>query len=200
MSPTKLVIAGLAPLVLLAAPAAAQGDDSPDRGVALSAGGGVTGFASDPTNDTVDTGGAWEARVLFGSRLPVGLEAAYIGSANPVDSLTGNATLIGHGLEGSVRVDLGDLDIQPYAFGGLGWIHYDIRSDRELALNLASDDEVVTLPAGGGIRWQRGRTIFDLRGTYRFAFDEELISDEGDLRKRESLDTWAATFRVGIEL
>src|SRR6185295_12788955 len=60
-------------------------DLPPSRiGVGLTLGGGATGFWQEGTRGFVDTGGMWEARLAFGTRLPVAFEAAYVGSAQGI--------------------------------------------------------------------------------------------------------------------
>jgi hypothetical protein len=189
-------------LVALAATAtAARAQEEPRKvGIGLTAGGGVTSFSKSETNDVVSAGGTWEARILFGTRPPVGLEAAYIGSAQSLSTLSGRATLIGTGLEATARVDLGTFSVQPYAVGGIGWTHYGVSGSRDTELRIGSDDDVFNIPAGLGLRYRSGPWLVDGRGTYRFAFDDDLLQRQGDLESFGSLESWSVTFRVGIEL
>lgn len=196
--PSLLAVAAVVSLpAVAAAQHAPQHEDRP-VGIGVSAGAGVTGFSDDETSDIVGAGGTWEARVTFGTRSALALEAAYIGSLQQLDLLVDELDLIGSGLEGALRLNLGASAVQPYVVGGMGWMHYTLRrGDREI--DLRTDDDVLTIPAGAGIAFHAGGALVDLRATYRFAFDDELLRDSGEFEDRESLDTWAATARVGVE-
>jgi hypothetical protein len=194
-SAVSLVLAS----VVVSATAALAQEEPRKVGIGLTAGAGVTSFSNSETNDAVSAGGIWEARIAFGTRPPVGLEAAYIGSAQPMSALSGRATLIGTGLEAVARVDLGTLAVQPYAVGGIGWTHYGVSGSGDTELRIGSDDDIFTIPAGLGVRYRSGPWLFDGRGTYRFAFDDELLQRQGDLESFGSLESWAVTFRGGFE-
>src|SRR5205814_7473956 len=91
-------------------PAPAPKSDKPGTGfgLAIMAGGGATGFWEQGVNTFVDNGGSWDARAIFGTRLPIAFEASYVGSANSINALglDTNALLIGNGGEGTARFNI----------------------------------------------------------------------------------------------
>lgn len=166
-------------------------------GIGITAGAGVTGFSDSGSDDVAGVGGLWEVRATFGVDSPVALEAAYVGTAQSVDMPLVDSALLGNGLEAAVRVNLGTFNVQPFVVGGMGWTRYSVDVEG-MDLDIRGDDDVLTVPAGAGISFYAGPAMVDIRGTYRFAFDDELIREEGDFDERESLDTWSATARVGF--
>src|SRR5947207_2625762 len=56
-------------------------------GGALLVGGGYEDFTNSTINQMTSGGGAWNARVVAGTRQFVGLEAAYVGAARSIDAL-----------------------------------------------------------------------------------------------------------------
>lgn len=165
--------------------------------IGVTAGAGVAGFTDDQTNDVLETGGMWEVRGIFGVSSPIALEAAYIGTAHAVNLPVGDVDVIGNGLEAAVRLNLGTFLVQPYVVGGVGWMHYDLRVG-DMEVDMPTDDDIATVPAGAGVSFYAGPALIDVRASYRLAFDDELVRDEGDVESRESLDTWSATARVGL--
>ena len=80
-------------------------------------------------------GGTWEARVVYGTRSPIAIEAGYVGSLQSVDTLglDENAGLLASSAEAAIRVQaplLGSL-VRPYLFAGGGVTRY--AKDVELA-------------------------------------------------------------------
>src|SRR5262245_20515944 len=75
-------------------------------GVGVIVGGGLSGF-TDRAMRTVtnDVQGLWNMRATFGTRIPIGLDVAYIGTASDINALTGtqSGTLVGTTLEGALR-------------------------------------------------------------------------------------------------
>jgi hypothetical protein len=181
-------------------------------GIALLAGGGVEDFASDAMTETTDVGGNWDVRLAVGTKSPVAVEAAYTGSARQIDALftQEDATLVGTGLEGNLRLNLLPLEqVTPYAFGGLGWRRYDVVGEdfTRASAGIADQDDLMELPFGGGISGSYRGFIVDARFTYRAAVGEDLVVDDdgavlgnfdssdGDL----GLDTWSVSARMGVE-
>ncbi len=174
-------------------------DDEPSGlGIGISAGGGVTGFVDDNMRDVAGLGAAWDVRVTLGTRSMLALEAAYIGSHREVDLVIDDITLDSHGLEGNGRLNIGTFAIQPFALAGLGWTRYMVY-DRGEQVMLNSDDDVLIVPVGAGVAFHAGAVALDLRGTYRFAFDDELFRDEAEFEDRPAFDNWSVTARAGLE-
>lgn len=165
-------------------------------GVGLTVGGGVTGFTDSASDDAVDIGGLWEVRAILGAGAPLSVEAAYIGTAQKL-SAPQDSTLLSNGLEGIVRINLGGAMSQPYVFGGMGWRHYTVEFSGR-ALGLSTDDDVMTIPAGAGISFISGNFLFDMRGTYSWAINDELLERTGEFQEEASLNSWSATARLGV--
>jgi hypothetical protein len=176
-------------------------------GVEGTVGGGVTGFVGKAARAFGAVGGSWEVRVTWGSRLPVSLEAAYVGSAQPMQGLAleSGALLVGNGAEASVRINIfpAAQRIQPYIFGGAGWINYQVENTQIVAADLGQSDNVLEVPLGAGItgRLPRGFVI-DLRATGRATFNDTLFNDAAAAANVRSagLSSWNLGARLGWEL
>jgi hypothetical protein len=173
-------------------------------GIEATLGGGVIGFADVDTRSLTNTGGEWEARMTFGSRVPIAVEAAYVGSAQGMTALGvgTNSVLVGNGVEGTLRVNLSTSRAQPYIFGGGGFTHYQVTNTTPAFSSLRVGDNVGTVPTGVGLSARlAGAFLADVRGTYRFAFNGTLFdtttADLGIGNAR--LDTWSVTGRIGFE-
>jgi opacity protein-like surface antigen len=163
--------------------------------VSITTGAGVANyFGKADVGDTVDPGAAWDARVTFGTRSVVALEAAYMGAVNTVDVAPGNqGQLHSNGVDGDVRFQL-PTRVQPYVFGGVGYNHMEVRNNgTAVAGNYVGKDDQVTVPAGAGLTTYLGRHLtLDARGTYRF------IPDNGiTVMSDHHLHQWLAQAHVG---
>jgi hypothetical protein len=174
--------------------------------------GGVLAFTNDAVEDATDVGGLWEVRAVFGTDSLIALEAAYVGSAIPIETLFGpdqDATLIGTGFEGALRLNLAPgSDVSPFVFGGLGWKRYDVsESDfRTASTGIADEDTLMEIPFGGGFALRSGGVILDTRFTFRAAVGEDLVVDEDDIDidgdgdvDAERMDNWAIAAGLGFE-
>ena len=146
----------------------------PNRiGGALMVGGGYEDFTNSTLNNMTSGAGAWNARVVAGTRQFVGLEAAYVGAARNIDALglSNDATLISNGVEGNVRVNIPIVRqvsmIEPFGFVGLGWSHYHVGNTQTRTSDLAANDDVMTVPLGAGLEYSYKAFIADARFTYR---------------------------------
>jgi outer membrane protein OmpA-like peptidoglycan-associated protein len=187
------------------APPVATSDKPPSRvGVGIELGGGATGFSDKEARDLTDPGGMWEARAAFGTRLPVGFEGAYVGTAQNLNALglDRDALLVSNGAEGVVRLNMGALRVQPYVFGGAGWTHYSVERNNNTTSSLnGTTDNVYTIPAGAGLSFRIGSgLLLDVRGTYRWAFDADLLNASyTGSGKSASLSNWNAAAHLGWE-
>lgn len=193
----------VAALVALA-PAAANAQSSNDDGNFMTryggyflAGGGVTNYFSRAVRDQVDTGGTWDLRLGFGNRSYLGGEFAYVGSARKAGSL--GSDLFTNGAEAIMRVQYpwseGKWLVEPFAFGGVGWTHFQITDATPAAM--ASSDDVFVMPVGAGVTLGYDHLLFDTRFTYRQAFDAKLIRDtDGSAAK---MNSWAITAAIGYQ-
>jgi hypothetical protein len=193
-----------APVTVLPPPAPVVKRDVPPSilGMEATVGGGVTGFIDETPRNTATTGGSWEARLMFGSRLPLAVEAAYVGSAQSIDALglANNAVLVGNGAEGDLRLNLTRSRVQPYLFGGIGWTHYQLSNMSNVSntSSVLDKDDIGTVPLGAGVAARLGRSfIVDVRGTYRATFNDDLFRAMS--ANNNSLQSWGATGRLGFE-
>jgi hypothetical protein len=179
-------------------------------GMSLTVGGGVQDFTDDTVRDTTDPGALWDVRGVLGTRTPIGVEAAYVGSAQAIDARFGedaSATLIGTGFEGALRVNLLPyLEVTPYAFAGLGWKRYDVRGADFRTADTGIDDEdtLLEVPMGGGFAYRYAGFLADARFTYRAAAGEDLVVSDDQLPEEAEpdmagLDNWSISARAGWE-
>jgi hypothetical protein len=160
------------------------------------AGGGVTNYLDDTVRNRVDVGGAWDLRLGVGSRYFLGGEVAYVGSARNASGL--GTKLVTNGAEGVLRLqypyESGSWLLEPFAFGGIGWTHFNVNSAHVGQLD---SDDVLEVPFGGGIMLAYNRLLFDARFTYRQTFNESLIrASDGTAA---SLKSWGVVGSVGYE-
>lgn len=164
--------------------------------ISLTTGAGPANYFGTALNSSTDVGAGWDARVTFGARSAIGLEAAYVGSSNTVDMGSGlHARLNSNGFDGDLRFGLPTV-VQPYVFGGVGYNHMAVSrrgANDSPAGPLSSQDEQVTVPAGGGVTGYIGKhATVDLRGTYRFIPDNGITPmGTGNLHQ------WTAQAHVG---
>jgi hypothetical protein len=175
-------------------------------GMGISLGGGITHFTDSGMRDFADLGGAWDARLAIGTRVPLGFEAAYVGTAQNIDALglDSDAILVGNGVEGNLRLNLGgfvgrDVPVQPFLLGGVGWTRYDITRADFNQSNLQDQDDVFVVPTGAGISGHIGRFMLDTRFTYRWVFNQDMIRDEAGAVDDVSMSNWTVTARIGVE-
>jgi hypothetical protein len=188
--------------VTVVPPPVAVNPDKPASGLGIEAtvGGGAIGFIDEGARNVANTGASWDARLMFGSRLPIAVEGAYVGSVQGIDALGLSTTslLVGNGVEGTLRINLTRMRVQPYLFGGVGWTHYQLSNTATNTSNILGRDDVGTVPMGGGITARLGRGfILDARGIYRATFDDQLM--QGQSINDTSMQTWNATGRIGFE-
>lgn len=188
---------------MMLAPAVASAQEKADLltpyGMSLTVGGGVTAFTDQQMQDATDPGGAWEARFTAGTREYIGLEAAYIGSAQGITALglDSDAILVGSGVEATARVNLLKGEIQPYVLAGAGWMHYQLENADFNNSDVTEDDDVLEVPLGAGIGYRYRHLILDARGLFRPVAFSDLIGPQGDTQT--DLHSWAALVRGGFE-
>jgi hypothetical protein len=172
-------------------------------GIGFLVGGGLTNFTASTVRDATELGGAWDARLIFGTRSLIGLEAAYVGSVNDINApgLSGDTKLIGTGVQGLARLNLTTTAWQPYLLGGAGWKHYALAGERFNVSNIRNDDNVVEIPMGLGLAFHNRGLMFDVRGLYNYAVNSNLFTNgnpgvdgPGDLHH------WGARASLGFEL
>jgi len=174
---------------------------APAVGAGIMAGGGVQDFAWANARSITQTGGFWNARLIFGTRQFLGLEAAYVGSAQSISALglSNNAVLVSNGAEGALRLNIpimarGSL-VEPFAFGGMGWSRFHVANSNINTSSVASNDDVLTVPYGAGLAFGYRGFLADARFTYRSTFYNDLLRASGGGR----LDNWSAGGQLGFE-
>ena len=188
-----------------------EADDDVDAlptgfGTSIQIGGGVTGFIDDAADAVLGTGGNWTARLVLGTRFPVAVEAAYIGTANDISALglDDDALAVSHGFEGAVRwnivstfldrMNVGSVFVDPYVFGGIAYKNYSLANEDFNTSSVGDSDNVGEIPVGGGIALSMGRFIVDARGEYRAAFSDDLLGNDTN-----ALSNWGVSGRLGWE-
>ena len=161
---------------------------------AISVGGGVDDFARSNARRQTNIGGSWNARVAFGIHEYVGAELSYIGSAQTLKMFGSSQTLYGNGAQGAVRLNLlPDLAITPFAYGGAAWRYYSTSG----GTFGNSHDDKLEVPLGGGIAAYVADMMFDVRGEYRIAPNDEHVSGNGVEALSGNFDRWGVTGNVG---
>jgi hypothetical protein len=170
-------------------------------GLGVSVGGGVAGFIDDGARDVTSPAGTWDARVIFGTQLPVAIEAAYVGQAQGIDAtgIDTDTVLLGNGIEGAVRLQLPGYMLQPYALVGMGWMRYQL-TNRDLNTSaIRNDDDTLTVPLGLGLTVMLPvGAMFDVRGVYRPTFSDNLLNDYySGTGISPELHTWGVSGNLG---
>jgi hypothetical protein len=185
------VVAG----ALAVAPVAARADwygGSP-VGNYLLIGGGATAFTDSTTKEVWDTGGTWDLRWGTGLKSFLGFEAAYVGAYNPAK--TGNADLLSNGANAVLRLQYpiasGDVAVEPFVFGGIGWRYLSVRN---APAGAKDTDNLGEVPFGAGVTIGMGRFLVDARFTYRTTFSEDLGGPGGTLK----MQNWAVNGAIGV--
>ena len=187
-----------------------EDEDDTDRlltpaGLSINLGGGVLDYFDDETRDFTDTAGMWEARLVYGTRAPVAIEAGYVGFAQNIDALglDSDAVLLGSLFEGAVRVNLpvGVEYVQPYAFGGVGVTRMDVVNESFNTSSVKDDDTSYHFPAGVGVGFRYEGFLVDIRGTVRPTVDDELLVPSATPTEDDEarLHNWSAAAKLGWE-
>jgi hypothetical protein len=161
--------------------------------VSLTTGAGPADYFGTAMNTAGGTfvGAGWDARVTFGTRSIMALEAGYIGSSN---KFNGGGRVDSNGFDGTFRLQL-PYRVQPYAFTGIGYNRMATASEGNVLMTqqLNQTDNQLSVPAGAGLTaYVTRHVILDLRGTYRLlpGNDITVFSDS-------ALHQWMAQGRIG---
>lgn len=171
-------------------------------GLEIALGGGVEGFTSDSARDFTNDGGSWNVRVGIGNRSPLAFEASYIGSAQSIDALglDGDSILVGNGIQGVVRVNFTQsYAIQPFAFAGAAWRHYNLANSDFNTSDIDDSDDVLEIPMGAGLAFKYGGFLLDARGEFRLASQEDLMPSltAVDFDDRAQMHRWGVNANIG---
>lgn len=177
-------------------------------GMSISLGGGLAGFVDDDFRDVTDLGGGWDLRLVTGTRMPVALELAYFGSAQNIEALglDDDAVLLSNGGEAALRLNFANFadtemyGFQPYVMGGAALRRYSIVNESFNTSNINSNDTIFEVPVGGGLSFRAAQVILDVRGSYRFSFDEDIIDEDIEAAEDASaMDSWNVFLTGGVE-
>lgn len=174
-------------------------------GVYGQVGGGYMNFTQPTTSAVTNGGGFWDARLGVGSRSIIGLEADYQGGAQNITALglNNSAYLMDNGIDGLVRlnvpVTMAKSIVEPYAFGGAGWTNYHLMNVRSNTSDVASNDNVLDVPVGGGLQIGYAGVTLDGRVTYRQTFFTDLLGHTSSSFASNSLNNWGAGATLGFE-
>jgi hypothetical protein len=174
------------------------------EGVAVSLGGGVTGYTDGATRGYLGTGGYWELRGLLGARSFLGSEIAYVGSSRGLDGpgVDRGAMLVANGLEGGMRLNLPlqlgqAVRFTPFLFGGPGFTHLRITGTDAVGPGMSTSDTALVLTSGAGFSFTCRRLILGARFTYRQLRGADLIEIDDDPARMQS---WSTGLTLGYEL
>jgi hypothetical protein len=211
MRSIKMMVASLGITMAMVSPAVAEDYYSDDDameghvygGMEVSIGGGAADFAESDQRDFTGTAGIWDARVAWGTLLPVAVEVAYIGSAQTIDrlGLSNDAVLLSNGAEIAARFNILPGVVRPYVHGGAAWRSYKIvNSDRNTS-DVLDSDNVFEVPLGVGADVHFGNFVVDGRASYRIAFDDDLVrtGDVDSVDQQRNLHTFGARLALGME-
>lgn len=179
-------------------------DKNDNRGISVGLLGGVEGY-SGSLAPRIDPGGAWGVLVGLKPSNYVGLEAAYSGAANQLETgpgLDANAgTLVRNGGNVNVKLSLSPTRVEPYVFGGIGMSRYDLNGQGDDVNINNAQDYVGQVPVGAGLNFHLGKFTAGARASYNMLFDRE-FGVEGDrnslgIDRKESGDFWNGTIQLG---
>jgi hypothetical protein len=169
-------------------------------GMAIMLGGGVSDYGNSIVSANTGVSGAWDLRLVFGTRLWFGGEVAYVGAASSINNLglATSSTLVRNGIEGLLRINAplhaGQTLLEPYIFGGVGWNLYDVNASTVTA-DLNVSDNTLSVPTGLGFSVGYQGFMADIRGTYRPTFFQNLFINQPDT----ALTNWSADLTIGYE-
>jgi hypothetical protein len=169
-------------------------------GMAIMLGGGVSDYGNNVVSSNTGVSGAWDLRLVFGTRLWFGGEVAYVGAASSINNLglASSSTLVRNGIEGLLRINAplhaGATLLEPYIFGGVGWNLYDVNASTVTA-DLNVSDNTLSVPAGLGFSVGYQGFMADIRGTYRPTYFQNLFINQPGT----ALTNWSADLTIGYE-
>ena len=80
---------------------------------------------------------------------------------------------------------------EPFGFVGLGWAHYNVTNTNVNTSDVASRDDIMTVPFGGGLAFGYRALMADARFTYRKTYYNNLVPGG-------NLDSWGVGGQIGF--
>jgi hypothetical protein len=171
-------------------------------GWAAFVGGGYEQFTNTNVRAMTSGGGAWDARLIAGTRSYLGFEAAYVGSARSIDALGlgSNSSLVSNGFEGALRlnvpVERANSLYEPFAYAGVGWSRYTVTNyNLAASSDLASSDAVMTVPFGVGFGYGYKMFMADARFSYTPTYYNNMFALAGTTG---ALNHWGVGGNIGF--
>lgn len=163
-------------------------------GMEAEVGGGVQRFIDSGATSVMNTGGAWTARLIVGTRTHIAGEAAYVGTAQTMNALglSDNAVLLSNGVEGAVRINVLTGDWQPYALAGYTWRRYTITNSAVNTSSVADAANVSEIPVAMGLAYRFKGLVADVRFGLHNAFSSSLLP-------QTNLSSFSVNGKVGFE-
>jgi hypothetical protein len=167
-------------------------------GTEVSLGGGLMNFMNGAARGLTNVGGSWALRLGIGTRSVLGVEAAYIGTAQGLNAegLDPDAVLVGNGVEGALRLNIPIATyhgmVEPFGLAGIGWNQFDVVNDDFNNSIVRERDRLWTVPLGAGLAYSYRGVMFDARYTYRLAYGDEMLGG-ADMRN------WIVSANLGSE-
>lgn len=160
----------------------------------LSVGGGVGNFVRDRIADLQHgPAGAWDARLLFGTRSYLGMEATYLGTAAGGASDIGTGSVVTTQVSGALRFNMTRSRIQPFLLAGAGWANLHRSASADIAaVPISRTTNSFEVPFGAGISsYISQHAVLDVRGGYN------LITNKDFTLTGARPDMWTAEMRLG---
>lgn len=183
------------PYPVYPAPAKRRAPWSPYQ-TAISLGGGAANFIRDRISDNTETAGAWDARLLIGTRSILAGEATYLGSAQSANDPFSGRTVSTTQVYGSARLNGNIWRVQPFVTAGVGWANlhrWGNANDSPVASsNFGANVNSVMVPFSGGLA-----TYFGQHGTIDARFNYQLITSKDFTPTGARPDMWVAELRAG---
>ncbi len=167
-------------------------------GTAVQIGGGIENFVDDGIDRITGLGGAWNLRLVSGTRLPVGFEVGYFGDAHDITGpgITEDDYVLRSGIEAALRLNLpivrGSGLIEPFGLIGLGWSRYALLNASPGVSFMRSSDNQLVVPLGLGLAAGYRGFIFDARFNYRLAAGDDMFGGA-------DMAGWGFAVSVGAE-
>ncbi len=163
---------------------------------AFSLGGGPANFIRDRIADNTETAGAWDARLLLGTRSILAAEATYLGTAQSANDPFAGRTVSTTQVYGSARLNGNIWRFQPFVTAGVGWANlhrWGNANDSPVASsNFGANVNSVMVPFSGGLA-----TYFGQHGTLDARFNYQLITSKDFTPTGARPDMWVAELRAG---
>jgi hypothetical protein len=166
-------------------------------GMAITAGGGATGYLEPDARSMTRVGPGWDARLHLATRSIIGGEVGYFGGLSGVRGVPGldaNTDILRQGVEAAARLNVVSGLVQPYLLGGVGWTNSRITGTTFNNSDVSSLDNFVHFPVGAGIGFHYRGLLVDTRGVFRPTFGDTMLNAEN-----ARMHTWEGKLNAGWE-